>query len=226
MKTKILSVLFFLAGIIFIFPQLRPDFLNNVASKALIMPLLMAVYLVNFGKMRSSTLWLMLLALIFAWIGDIALETNKNNEIMFMTGLAFFLLAQALYFTVFILTPGNGYSFRKMALLYLPVFIYGGVLLIFLYNDLGAMRIPVIAYSVVILAMLAGAISRIGKVGTVSFFLVLSGAVLFVVSDSMIAINKFSTPFAGASLLIMSTYMTGQFLIVAGFIRQFRNTFV
>ena len=49
-----------------------------------------------------------------------------------------------------------------------------------------------------------------------SFIMVYSGALLFIMSDAMIAINKFMSPIIQAGLLIMATYIVAQFLIVKG----------
>ena len=85
------------------------------------------------------------------------------------------------------------------------------------------MRLPVILYTIVILAMLAGAINRIEKVKKVSYSLVLAGAILFVISDSVIAYNKFVHQFDTSGIVIMSTYVSAQYLIVAGYIIQFKS---
>lgn len=226
MRTKILSALYFLAAVIFIFPQLRPFFLTDVISKALIILLLILLFVVNAGKMETGAMKMTFLALFFSWLGDIALEIDNNKDLMFMVGLAFFLLAHVFYFMVFILTPGKSYPLKRLIIMILPVIVYGIFLLAFLYNDLGDMRLPVIIYAIVILSMLAAALTRAGKTGSASFWLVLVGAVLFVLSDSILAINKFSQPFAGASVLIMSSYVAGQYLMVTGFLRQSGNRLV
>jgi uncharacterized membrane protein YhhN len=84
------------------------------------------------------------------------------------------------------------------------------------------MRIPVIIYAAVILTMLSGAINRLEKVNRKSYYLVLAGAILFVISDSSIAVNKFSHQFESSGIVIMSTYIVAQYLIVAGYISQIR----
>lgn len=88
-----------------------------------------------------------------------------------------------------------------------------------MYDDLGEMKLAVIAYAFVILSMLASAINRLRKVNSTSYWLVLTGAGLFVISDSVLAINKFSLPFNGSDV-IMSTYVIAQYLIITGYIRQ------
>jgi uncharacterized membrane protein YhhN len=77
-----------------------------------------------------------------------------------------------------------------------------------------------ILYTIVILTMAAMALNRQGRVPAVSFVLVMAGAVLFVVSDSMIALNKFSEKFAHAGFWVMLTYMSAQLLIMTGLLNQ------
>jgi uncharacterized membrane protein YhhN len=223
MRTKILSAVYFLAAILFIFPQLRPPFLTDVISKGLIILVLIVLFLASSGKLSTWSQRMMFIGLFFSWIGDIVLEIKQNQEMMFMTGLAFFLLAQVSYFLVFITTPGRGQPVKKLIMMILPVVVYGIFLLAYLYRDLGDMRLPVAIYALVILAMLAAAITRAGKTGIASFWLVLAGALLFVLSDSLLAVNKFSHAMPAAPVLIMSTYVVGQFLIVTGFLRQTGN---
>ena len=48
------------------------------------------------------------------------------------------------------------------------------------------------------------------------------GAILFIISDSVLAINKFYQPFKGAGIIIMLTYAFAQMLIVLGVIKYNR----
>jgi uncharacterized membrane protein YhhN len=166
----------------------------------------------------------MLAGLFFSWAGDVALEFSDYNNNMFLTGLVCFLLAHIMYFTVFILTPGKNSIVANRIWLLIPVILYGSVLVFYLYDDLAEMRLPVIFYAAVILTMLSGAINRKDKVNMKSYYLVLAGAMLFVISDSTIAVNKFSHPFESSGIVIMSTYIAAQYLIVAGYISQFRRS--
>jgi uncharacterized membrane protein YhhN len=163
----------------------------------------------------------MFAGLLFSWAGDVSLEFSKDNSNMFIPGLACFLMAHVMYFTVFLITPGKNTILKKYIWLLIPVIIYGVILVAYLYKYLGEMRLPVIVYAVVILTMLTGAINRIEKVKKESYFLVLAGAILFVISDSSIAVNKFSHQFDSSGMVIMSTYIVAQYLIVAGYISQF-----
>jgi uncharacterized membrane protein YhhN len=224
MKTKILSILFFFTGLLFIMLDGQAPFFIGIVLKALIIPLLIILFAVNLRQPVSRYDWLFFAALAFSWAGDIILELNGKYGNLFIPGLICFLIAHVMYGTVFFSTPGKNIIFGKRFYLLIPVLIYGIGLVIYLYDDLGEMRLPVFIYASVILTMLAGAINRSGKVNSVSYYLVLTGAILFVLSDSAIAINKFSGHFRYSGLVIMSTYIIAQYLIVMGYIKHFRNT--
>jgi uncharacterized membrane protein YhhN len=49
------------------------------------------------------------------------------------------------------------------------------------------------------------------------YYYVIIGAAIFIVSDSLIAINKFVSPFLYSNELVLITYIFAQFLIVFGF---------
>ena len=160
-------------------------------------------------------------ALVFSWLGDITLQLQEKNDIFFMIGLSCFLLAQVMYLIAFFSTKGENVLFFIKIYLILPVILYGVFLLYILYDGLGDMKMPVTIYAVVILTMLTSALNREKKVNRQSYILVLIGAILFVLSDSMIAIDKFGYPFVLSRVAIMTTYITAQYLIVIGCLKQF-----
>jgi uncharacterized membrane protein YhhN len=71
--------------------------------------------------------------------------------------------------------------------------------------------------------MSAMALNRFRAVNPASFFLVFAGSVLFVISDSLIALDKFLTSIPHDRLLVMSTYISAQFLIMMGILKQFEK---
>jgi uncharacterized membrane protein YhhN len=223
MKTRVLSVIYFITGFAYLVSEKHNLFVPHEVIKALIIPLLIAVVLFNLRIQENRMHRLMLAGLIFSWAGDIILDIPGDSPGIFVGGLACFLLAHLMYLTVFFITPGKNIIPGRRSYLILPVFLAGILLVGFLYKDLNAMRFPVIMYTTVILTMLAGAINRIDKVGKTSFLLVLAGAILFVISDATIALAKFSHPFPESGIVVMITYITAQYLIVTGYIRQFRT---
>jgi uncharacterized membrane protein YhhN len=222
-KTIFLSILYFLTGFLFIILQGNTSFISGLIIKSLIIPVLMILFVANL-KLRQERLHGMILAgLFFSWAGDVALELSGKNGDLFVAGLICFLLAHIMYLTVFFLTPGKNVIFHTRIYLLIPLAIYCVIFMWYLYDDLADMRLPVLSYSAVIIAMLAGAINRLEKVKRESYYMVLTGAILFVISDSAIAVNKFSYNFPSSDTVIMSTYVLAQFLIITGYIKQFRE---
>jgi len=216
MKTRVLTILYFLTGLLYILIEDHSSFTTETVIKALIIPILILVFIINLKPLKNLLTGLMLSGLLLSWAGDVALQ------FAFIPGLASFLFAQLMYLTAFILTPGENIIFSRRFYVFIPVVLYGIFIVWFLYNDLAEMRIPVIIYTIVLLTMLGAAINRLKKVNKLSYYLVLIGAVLFVISDSVIAVNRFSYQFGLSSAVIMSTYVVAQFLITIGFIKQIR----
>jgi uncharacterized membrane protein YhhN len=214
MKSTVFTVLFFAAGLIFILLQYIPADFPELPFKAALMPLLIIVFLVAGSK--NVPVWPVILALLFSLAGDVILEFADSHENLFVVGLLCFMITQIIYLILFYRKG----TLKKTGIYIGIVFLYGILLVAFLYNDLNEMRIPVMVYAAVILSMLSAAITRVNSVSLPGFLLVLSGAVLFVLSDSMIAVNKFSFAFTGAPALIMITYILGQYLIIKGLIKS------
>ena len=153
--------------------------------------------------------WLYI-ALLFSFGGDVFLMFNGLNY--FLLGLSSFLLAHVFYIVLFL--PQTKFAF-------LPIVAFGLVTvgyLTFLYPHIASdFRIPVIAYCTVITLMGIVAASRIKSA---SFVYILVGAILFIISDSLIAYHKFYTALPNDALLVMTTYGAAQFLILEGWIKQ------
>lgn len=107
---------------------------------------------------------------------------------------------------------------------YLAPLLFAVALLMLLFPKLGDMMVPVIAYATVISIMCMAALGRWHKANNGSFVFVLAGAVFFIISDALIAINKFYAPFELASFLIMITYIKAQYLILVGLIKHTTQT--
>ncbi len=187
-------------------------------SKPLIL-LGLILYFYQITKPIASTLLTksILGALIFSWIGDILLMWSH----LFVYGLGAFLMAHVCYIIGFRLSqkPENRLgemNFVKSFFYNLPIYL-GAALVFYLVNpNLGNMKIPVIAYIIVIVSMVATARDRFKKCDAASFWQVFIGAILFFISDGIIAISRFYKQFPESGILIMGTYATAQLLIVMG----------
>ncbi len=146
------------------------------------------------------------IALIASGIGDIILEVDR--ETYFVYGLIAFLIAHIFYIIAFIRKPEID---KSRTIVSLAIIAYGIIMAYLLVPYLENMFIPVMVYLCVIVAM--GVSSSIG---TTNHYLVLIGACFFLVSDSILAINRFRSPIPFSTLWIMMTYYAAQFFITFG----------
>jgi uncharacterized membrane protein YhhN len=162
-------------------------------------------------------------ALIFSWSGDVLLMLEPQNSIFFISGLVSFLIAHSCYIYFFQLVKKREKAKTNWLLIF-PVLIYYSALIIFLLPHLGNLKLPVVIYGAVISSMLAFALHMRQITYKVAGTKMMMGAILFIISDSVLAFNKFYQPFAGAGIVIMLTYAFAQLLIVSGVITYIRQT--
>ncbi len=143
--------------------------------------------------------------LVCSLAGDVFLMLPSDR---FVAGLVSFLFAHLCYIAAFTSGAGFGFSWR-----FLPCAIYGILIFSFLAPHLGEMKLPVLVYMVVILVMAWQAWERWSQTGRSEALLAFLGAVLFVVSDSALAVNRFRGSYKMARLLTLSTYFAAQWLI-------------
>ena len=188
----------------------------EMVVKPLIVPSVILIYLAD-GPIRSR---LLITALALCWAGDLFLLADDQ----LIYGLASFLFAHLVFIVVYMQhrdkSLGNGLDrIRKMRMA-VPVLLAGTGLAAMLYPAAGDLRIPVMAYAAALTAMVLTAIGRFARTSTASFWRVTCGAVLFMASDSILAINKFLQPVSVAPVLIMSTYCGALYFIAAGLSRH------
>lgn len=166
----------------------------------------------------------MVLALIFSWGGDVLLMYQPKHELYFIFGLASFLIAHLFYIFAYRQFRSEDTSNALLGVqrfrYSFPVILAGTGLITVLYNHLGDLKIPVVIYALVLVLMVLNALFRFGRTGLASFSMVFFGATLFMISDSLIAINKFLMPVAYSGFWVMITYITAQYLIVEGLLKH------
>ena len=176
-------------------------------------------------NIEKKIILLSVLAFTFSWVGDILLMFGDKGFIFFILGLVAFLGAQIAYIFLFLQTIklSGKTSFLKKKPYWLLLYIsYGLAIYTLLFNHLDAtLQIAVFVYMITLLGMSSMALNRFGNGHPVSFSLVFAGSILFVLSDSMIAINKFLAPLPYEGILIMTTYIAAQYLIMSGILKQY-----
>ena len=212
-KIKIITVLFVivslcdLAGIIFHLNQLRLIF------KPLLMLTLLLLYLVS---ERNFNGWY-ISALVFSFLGDVLLLFE--GEIYFMLGLISFLLAHVIYIKI-VFGWLNNTSLKTKAVAAIPFLILFFALINLLKNNLNDLFIPVVIYGITISVMgFVSLLNYLNDKSSSALFMVV-GASLFIISDSVLAINKFYSTNEFFPIVIMLTYLMAQYLIFKAVITQ------
>lgn len=183
----------------------------SVFTKPLLMPLLGIALLFSLPRIRSEIALLAGLGILFSWAGDVLLASP--GDLGFLIGLGCFLLAHVAYITLF-LRRLRKRPIQLASVVYLAWLV---ALVWILAPHLGSLLIPVVAYGVVLSAMGIIALSC-------NAWIAIGGA-LFVVSDSLLGLNRFLPGFepSHVDFLIMLSYLLAQGLIAAGVIREAWN---
>ena len=195
--------------------------------KPLIIPWIAGFFLFHSENIDYPVKKLILWALLFSWLGDISLMLTHIGGLFFKAGLLCFLVAQVFYILLYLKTitlSGKRAFLKRQPYWGMFYFAYGLFFYILLFNQLDiVLRFAVPVYIMGLLGMSAMALNRLGNGHPVSFTFVFAGSLLFVASDSMIAINSFliAVPFEG--LLIMSAYIAAQYLIMRGILKQYEQ---
>ena len=205
-----------------LFLAVKPEL--GMFTKPLLLPLLLIYFIRSVGLPFKPFQRLTVIALILGWCGDVLLMFSSEGEyapMFFLLGLSAFLSGHLFYILAF-RAVGKKYGITSLAksLVVILAYILLGVLLVMkLWPDLpDGMQFPVIFYAVTILLM--GIMAYRVKPGLERsvWGLIMAGAMLFIISDSIIGLSRFSNgfelPYTG--VWIMLTYTLAQGLLVVG----------
>jgi uncharacterized membrane protein YhhN len=206
MTAVVFSVLALLSGgltVLFDTKRRRRPFL---VSKPLTTALIISAALATEATGPSGYKTFILAGLVCSLAGDVFLMFSEK---WFRAGLASFLAAHICYILAFKPGPGRPVS---MAIL-LPFVIYGLLVFRTLAPTLGGLKFPVLVYTAAITVMAWLAADRFVSFGGAKTLLAFIGAVLFLVSDSVLAFDRFARRFKGAQIIVLGTYFPAQILI-------------
>lgn len=176
------------------------------AFKPLATLLILALAL-SLSPARPDYQWAIAAGLVLSTAGDVFLMLPRDR---FVAGLASFLLAHLCYLRAFSIEV----PFGAGLLLWLPFFAAGGMVVALVWPGLKpALRGPVVVYVIVIAAMAGQATGRWYVSGSMVALAAAVGAGLFVVSDAVLAIDRFRWPFRAARAVTLATYWAAQLLI-------------
>lgn len=155
------------------------------------------------------------IGLVFSLAGDILLDWPGD---LFVFGLGAFLIGHLAYLRAYV----SDSRLPALPALLLALIAGGAMFAILASSGLGELLIPVACYATAISLMLWRALARLGhpQLQPRSTWLAAGGAALFVLSDSLIGIDRFVTSFDAAPYAIILTYWLGQWGIAASAFRR------
>ncbi len=174
----------------------------------LILPMLFPV------SFLAETQWYILAALVFSAAGDIFLALDDDGN-YFVPGLGSFLIAHIFYTIAF----AQSAAFQPLSLIPILVILTLGVFVTWrIWDGLDNLKIPVVLY--ILVSMVMGFSAAVHA--PISWTLI-AGSIIFMLSDSVIALDKFSPSMPYQDIrdtIVMTTYYTAQFMIWIGIVLQ------
>jgi alkenylglycerophosphocholine/alkenylglycerophosphoethanolamine hydrolase len=194
---------------------------GNSRIRAFTKPAVMLALLAGFtlvGGWQAPTLWFGL-GLIFSLTGDVLLMLPPG---FFIGGLLSFLIGHVMYVLGFM----HGFIFQGWIVLFplillamIDCLIYLRLRRALLAREKGRwLRFPVLIYLVVISLMFLSALLTLQRSDwpRPAAWLAAAGALLFLISDTVLANNRFVSPIRGGRVIVIITYHLGQIALIAG----------
>ena len=207
-QTKILipTVLFFIAAIADIWGIITVNEMLKTIAKPMLLTMLVLVYL---ASVRKPIFWYVL-GMLFSYLGDVLLMFQGEN--FFMFGLASFLFAHVIYIKVTARFLPKDLTVKMISSAF-PFVVFLAVLMYLIYPNLGDLLIPVFVYAITIATFGSVAFLNYRSEKSTENLWLFIGALIFILSDSLLALNKFYEPNEIYGVSIMITYILAQFLI-------------
>ncbi|MDA3860531.1 MAG: lysoplasmalogenase [Melioribacteraceae bacterium] len=171
-------------------------------AKPLTMLFIIALPLLEIREDYSPYAYLVITGLIFSLLGDLFLLYPDKY---FANGLYSFLVAHIFYIIAFNKNV-NEYSIGIIFIVLIYILIVSKTLV----PKLGGMKYPVLFYIFIISAMLYSALNMDLQMDGISYVGI--GAILFAISDTVLAFNKFYKKFSFAEPIVLSTYFVAQLM--------------
>jgi uncharacterized membrane protein YhhN len=187
-------------------------------TKPFIIPVLVLYYVLN----SHDPLPVIIVAMLFAFLGDFFLMW-PNKKVFFMLGLLCFFL-MLVFYIVFMLTyqvriAGIGIESVAIGFAYL---LLGALIFALLYRYLESFKIPVIFYILALLSVSYICFFSVMEHKTEAAFVQYIGSLLFIISDTILAIDSFRKTIRYGGIYIMLTYTIAQIFLLAGFMNTIK----
>jgi uncharacterized membrane protein YhhN len=205
-ELELLTVAIIVCAVLHILAEYKGAQRKVYLLKPLTMLLIVAMGLILLPEKLDWYHYALLIGLLFSIGGDVALMWPSDK---FMLGLVSFLTGHIFYISGLI----SGIELSLSWYVWVPLIILGSGMFLGLRSGLGRMQIPVLLYILVILIMSGTAWERHFQLELPQTYFALWGATLFILSDALLAWNRFRVKFKSAQLFILGTYYTAQWAL-------------
>jgi len=209
MRSRPLLYISAAASIVYFLTERWQPYAGSALLKGCVVGALALLALRSRGQRRDAGV--LALALAFSAAGDILLDLDPR---FFAFGLGAFLLAHLTYITLFVRNRTAGVRLDPAHLAaVLLILVYSATLSVWIVPSVGGLAVPVVLYICALTTMVSTAILARFRQPWVAV-----GAILFLISDSLLAIHKFKTPVPLRDYLVWITYYLGQCGIALGYL--------
>ena len=183
-------------------------------TRPLLMPSLLWWFLSQISKPFSFAHKRMIAALLLASAGDIFALLAKFNDWFFFADILCYLFMQLMYVLIFL----SIVRFQDVSKVYISIailifIVYGIIFLNYLLPHSGWLTLPILIYaSAVTLTIISSAIT-ITYFPRPLFIMLMTGTIIYLISDTIIATNKFITPVYLSGFWGLLAYIVAQALI-------------
>lgn len=167
------------------------------------------IYLYTLALSRINKLYIY--AMLCCFIGDVFL-LFKDQQLYFIIGLVSFLLAH-IFFIKIVLKRLIRVSYKKILITYIPFLVLIFSIFLFISRYVGNMLIPVLIYGMVISLFGSVALVANEERRSIKSLYMSTGAIVFIISDSLLAIDKFYYSLPVFEVIVMFTYIVALYLI-------------
>ena len=212
-KIKLVFLVFILVSVLEIVGVLFKIPMLVLIFKPLILLSLIALYAVSVSKRNE----IYILALIFSFFGDVFLIFD--GELFFIVGLVSFLISHLIFIKI-VVNRLQKSTVSSVVFSVAPFLILLLFLIFFLKPYLNELLFPVIIYGITI--SIFGMVSLLDYLNTKTkkALFMFIGAIIFICSDGLLAINKFYSANAIFAVLVMITYIIAQYFICKSMILE------
>lgn len=220
--TGLFTLVFFILLATDIYFKIHPELVSyRFFTKPLLTLLLIGFYWSNSKDKSNAKKYYVLVALSLFLIGDILLILYEIQW-CYILGMLLYIVAKLFY--VFRFSNQKDFNLIRLLPFLLISFIYILGLLNLTYDNLGDYFLPVLIYVFVALLTVLFSVLRKGVVNKLSYWLVLSGVFIAIISDSITVLQSFYwADFPYHKISIMLFYAVSQYLIINGLVVETKS---